>query len=377
MARAVDHHHVEEALESGTAEAVLMLTTSATTDQDALPITVKQAYKAAEENSGSTSPVSYSSSKKKVPLTENGFGMMIYGNGSLTDSTSTYETLKKLVSQNKVVVLRGLPTDAQTTEAWRKLCHKLGIVVSMNNHERSPHSEIFRMSNDPQEGLSLPVASDPHTDGLKRVRPVRYTTLQCIKAPNPELNLGHTHFVPSHEFFISQPVDIQSHWNSIIFKLKANVPVGKYNSEAEQEGIYPEDTEFIDECHMVNYHPERKSEFQICLETPGECAAVISIEEDGEMVELDKDAFLADVHAKFDKGLKALGYTHEWQTGDIVIFDNGACIHQVDRALYAENSCKTVNEANRRIMQRITICGDKKRKPANPMLAKLFASAIK
>ena len=70
MTRAVDHHHVEEALESGTAEAVLMLTTSATTDQDALPTTtdldalpttVKQAYKAAEDNTGSTSPVSMKS----------------------------------------------------------------------------------------------------------------------------------------------------------------------------------------------------------------------------------------------------------------------------------------------------------------------------
>jgi hypothetical protein len=61
MTRAVDHHHVEEALESGTAEAVLMLTTSPTTDQDALPTTVKQAYKAAEDNTGSTSPVSMKS----------------------------------------------------------------------------------------------------------------------------------------------------------------------------------------------------------------------------------------------------------------------------------------------------------------------------
>jgi len=61
MTRAVDHHHVEEALESGTAEAVLMLTTSATTDLDALPTTVKQAYKAAEDNTGSTSPVSMKS----------------------------------------------------------------------------------------------------------------------------------------------------------------------------------------------------------------------------------------------------------------------------------------------------------------------------
>ena len=62
MPRAVAHSHVEDALESGTAEAVLMLTTSSTdalpttTDKEALPI-----YKAAEDNSGSTSPVSMKS----------------------------------------------------------------------------------------------------------------------------------------------------------------------------------------------------------------------------------------------------------------------------------------------------------------------------
>ena len=58
MPRAVDHYHVEEALENGTSEAVLMLKSS--TDLDALPTTTgKQTYKAAEDESG-TSPV-YSS----------------------------------------------------------------------------------------------------------------------------------------------------------------------------------------------------------------------------------------------------------------------------------------------------------------------------
>ena len=57
MPRAVDRYHVEPALESGSAGAVLMLKSST----DALPTTVKQACKAAEENSGSTSPVSMKS----------------------------------------------------------------------------------------------------------------------------------------------------------------------------------------------------------------------------------------------------------------------------------------------------------------------------
>ena len=55
MPRAVDHFHVEEALETGTADAVLMLKSSST-DLDALPAaTEKQHYKAAEDESG-TSP---------------------------------------------------------------------------------------------------------------------------------------------------------------------------------------------------------------------------------------------------------------------------------------------------------------------------------
>jgi hypothetical protein len=54
MPRAVDHFHVEEALETGTADAVLMLKSSST-DLDALPAaTEKQHYKAAEDESGTS-----------------------------------------------------------------------------------------------------------------------------------------------------------------------------------------------------------------------------------------------------------------------------------------------------------------------------------
>ena len=51
MPPAVDHYHVEEALENGTSEAVLMLKSS--TDLDALPATTgEQAYTAAEDETG-------------------------------------------------------------------------------------------------------------------------------------------------------------------------------------------------------------------------------------------------------------------------------------------------------------------------------------
>ena len=89
---------------------------------------------------------------------------------------------------------------------------KLGKLEStFYKHPRSPHPDIFRVSNDETEGCTGVGRTGWHIDGTFQKLPFKYQTMHFPEA----VDGGDTHFIPLRELYEAQDESTRDRWNRL------------------------------------------------------------------------------------------------------------------------------------------------------------------
>lgn len=93
-----------------------------------------------------------------------------------------------------------------------EISHWFGPLEStFYKHPRSPHPDVFRVSNDPDEGCTGVGRTGWHVDGSFQRSPFAYSLYHIISVPRA----GDTVFAPLHEIINSLPPQQRARWERL------------------------------------------------------------------------------------------------------------------------------------------------------------------
>jgi taurine dioxygenase len=262
-----------------------------------------------------------------VTLEDKPIGAAISGI-DLTDNIpdAVFGEIKRLIAERSVVVVRNqknLPSSVLVTFARHFGTPQVNVRAEANN---KTNPEIFWVSNVNENGK--PLGSHDagrywHSDLCYLEKPSDLTLLHALEVPSKGgVSYGATQFASASAAYDALPTDIK---NQIDRRTARNGYRFMWNRKAHEFGKRPvlsaaELTEFPDDAvhPIVRTHPRtgRKCLF-IC---DGYTHQIDGLPED------ESDTLLAHlfghlVHEEFR-------YSHEWQVGDLLIWDNCAVQHK-------------------------------------------------
>ena len=269
------------------------------------------------------------------------FGMEVLG----VDMSQVDLGDQQLIQQikNDLVQHRALLFRNQSLAGERQveISRALGRVEStFYKHPRSPHPDIFRVSNDEAEGCRNVGRSGYHVDGTFMMTPFQYQTMFF-----PSVAEGaDTIFIPLKELYESVPKETQQRWNRLWMVTGRN-----------QAPIHP----------LVYQHPTRKDTTMVfhCgepfvqawfLEAEKDSTESAAQEEEGMVIEKRLPPYLVqeELTNAIESRLDQIGMRMQWQTGDFLICDNLALAHYA-----TEGTQGDVSDIGLRILHRTTIMG--------------------
>ncbi|XP_054260801.1 alpha-ketoglutarate-dependent 2,4-dichlorophenoxyacetate dioxygenase-like [Macrosteles quadrilineatus] len=193
-------------------------------------------------------------------------------------------------------------------------------------HRRSPHPEVFRVSNDPAEGCTGVGRTGWHIDGTFQPAPYAYSLYFMDKVPKS----GPTVFAPMTEIIDNLPPWKFAEWDRI------------YMASDRRGGV----------VHPLIYTHPRTKKRVLCFHlgmmedfiydygTPKERFAT------PEEFHRIRD----EIHHEFVKDDGKIQYRHEWQEGDLIISDNCAVAHEA-----APETQYPVGKVGLRVLHRTTV----------------------
>jgi taurine dioxygenase len=197
-------------------------------------------------------------------------------------------------------------------------------------HPRSPHPDIFRVSNNEEEGCTNVGRSGWHCDGTFQLKPFTYQTMYFESVAQG----GDTLFIPLKELYESAPAARKEKWN------KTWMVTGR-----RQAPVHP----------LVCQHPFRNE--VTMLFHCGEPFVRGWLEED-ENKEIDSTSMVeaalvqreltSEIESKFD----TFGLRMKWDVGDFMINDNLGLAHYATQGTQGD-----WREVGLRILHRTTIVG--------------------
>ena len=227
----------------------------------------------------------------------------------------------------------------------------LGTIEStFYQHPKSPHPDIFRVSNHENEGCTQVGRSGWHIDGTFQMRPFMYQTMYFESVAEG----GDTYFVPLKEFYQSLPPATQERYNRLwMVSNRRHKPV-----------IHP----------LVYQHPFRPSQEPTMLFHCGEPFVKGWLEDeelpdDTQPSEEDKDGAVSnsrrqqqhmlpprplqeELSREIEARLDDIGLRMQWQPGDFLITDNLGLAHYASPGTQAD-----WERVGLRILHRTTIVG--------------------
>lgn len=207
----------------------------------------------------------------------------------------------------------------------------LGTVEStFYKHPRSPHPDVFRVSNDENEGCTNVGRSGWHIDGTFQMRPFLYQTMYFEQAAEG----GDTYFMPLHEFYESLPDDTREEYEHLW------VVTGR-----RQAPIHP----------LVYQHPVRNETTMLFHCGRSFVDGWFAEDTDGN-VDTTRMIPASTIQRQLTGALEArfeeLGFCMKWQAGDFMISDNLGLAHYASDGTQADPE-----EVGLRILHRTTIVG--------------------
>lgn len=203
-----------------------------------------------------------------------------------------------------------------------------GIESTFFKHPRSPHPDVFRVSNDEAEGCRNVGRSGWHIDGVFMPMPFQVQTMHFWSVSKG----GNTLFSPLHELVESLPTETRAQWERLWF-------VGRGHS-----AVHP----------LIYRHPMtgRSTLCFHCGEPFVETFARDYVAGNAESVltAQQTQAMLRELTAHLEDPSRL--YAHEWSLGDFAIIDNLAVAH------YAHPDTQAPPEqVGLRILHRTTVAG--------------------
>jgi len=257
----------------------------------------------------------------------------------------TFNTIDDLFNQYSVIFFRN---QTLTPEQHIEFTKKFGslMISTISRYVLQAHPEILLVSNVEEDGKLIGLADAGrfwHTDMSYVECPPRCSIMNAIEVPaaTDGAPLGNTCFVSTAAAHDALPDDMKTRIDGLqsihSFKNKPRVPGSKRDDATKRQ----KNTGFDDVIHPVaRTHPATGRK---CLYiTAGECIGIVGMDDEEALPLLDH---LAD-HTVQEKFM----YCHQWQAGDVLMWDNCALQHKAieDFAL-----------PQRRVMHRTTVQGPK------------------
>ncbi|GAB1610726.1 uncharacterized protein LOC115223680 [Argonauta hians] len=196
-------------------------------------------------------------------------------------------------------------------------------------HPKSPHPDVFRVSNDERQGCRNVGRTGWHIDGSFMQQPFKFSLYYIATAPMK----GGTAFVSLLDIIESLSEEKRQQWDKLWM-------VSDRRSKLLHPLIYP--------------HPVTKAP-TLCFHlgmTEGFCWNYGQSDEQWTSWSETKE-LLEDIHQEIVKDNRRLVYVHEWQNGDFILSDNLALGHEATPETQFSTS-----DVGLRVLHRTTIRGE-------------------
>ena len=241
----------------------------------------------------------------------------------------TVSTLRQLLREHRLLLFRQGADRLVSGERHVEISQWFGPLEStFHRHPRSPHVDVFRVSNDPEEGCTQVGRSGWHIDGSFQERPFK---VQLMHFPSV-IEGGDTLFAPLTEVIEALPNDTRAEWESLTFVARAGVA---------HPLIYP--------------HPETGARVLCfhCGEPFVHTFAVGFEPASGRARSVQDRAATRETLREISQRLESHAYRMEWAVGDFAIVDNLALAHYA-----VPGTQRARGEAGLRLLHRTTVAGD-------------------
>uniref|UniRef100_A0A0A9XNV9 Alpha-ketoglutarate-dependent sulfonate dioxygenase n=1 Tax=Lygus hesperus TaxID=30085 RepID=A0A0A9XNV9_LYGHE len=195
-------------------------------------------------------------------------------------------------------------------------------------HPRSPHPDVFRVSNDEEEGCTGVGRTGWHIDGSFQDAPFSYSLYHMVSVPKK----GATSFAPLTEIIEGLPKAKREEWDRIWMV-----------SDRRTGPIHP----------LIYRHPITKKEV-LCFHLGMTSEFLYDYGTSNERLASKEETrrILNDIHEEFVKDGGSIQYVHNWEVGDFIISDNLAVGHEATPDTQTPRS-----KVGLRVLHRTTIKG--------------------
>ncbi|XP_050544949.1 alpha-ketoglutarate-dependent taurine dioxygenase-like [Daktulosphaira vitifoliae] len=195
-------------------------------------------------------------------------------------------------------------------------------------HPRSPHPDVFRVSNDRSEGCTGVGRSGWHIDGTFQPAPFAYSLYHMESVPKE----GATLFVPLTELIESLDKKTYELWNQVWMI-----------SDRISGCVHP----------LIYKHPQSRKSV-LCFHLGMTTGFIWNYNQPSERNVTEKECqkLFNSIYNSINQENGKFIYTHKWKPGDFIISDNLAVGH------FAHSSTQSPrNEVGLRVLHRTTVKG--------------------
>ena len=205
------------------------------------------------------------------------------------------------------------------------------IESTFYNHPKSPHRDIFRVSNDPSEGCTNVGRTGWHIDGSFQEKPFSHSIYHIISCPSQ----GATVFAPLTELIERLDESKRKFWDRLYMG-------SDRRGNCVHPHVYPHP---LTKLPTLCFHLGMTDHYILDYGTP----------QAKRMNDEETEEIKAGIHAEFVKNSGDIQYVHEWQPGDFLISDNLALGHEA-----SPDTQLSTSQVGLRVMHRVTIAGKHK-----------------
>ncbi|XP_076449588.1 (3R)-3-[(carboxymethyl)amino]fatty acid oxygenase/decarboxylase-like isoform X1 [Babylonia areolata] len=194
-------------------------------------------------------------------------------------------------------------------------------------HPKSPHPDVFRVSNDEEEGCTNVGRTGWHIDGSFMEQPFSFALYHMVSVPK----IGNTAFVPLKELLESMSAERREQWERL------------WRTDHHYRHIQP----------LVYPHPVTKQP-TICfhLGMTGGFVWDYGTDKERSTDRRETAQILQEMYREITKDNNRLVYSHKWEVGDFIISDNLAVGHEA-----TPDTQRHVSEVGLRVLHRTTVRG--------------------
>merc|ERR1712232_1130762 len=215
-----------------------------------------------------------------------------------------------------------------------EISKQLGQIEStFYKHPRSPHPDVFRVSNDEFEGCTHVWRTGWHIDGTFQAMPFKYQTMHFHSVCEG----GETWFVPLNEFYELQDNETRSRWNKL------------WMLTGRGQHAHP----------FVYQHPVRGDATLMFHCGEPFCAGWAVDNDDSDASQRRVESVLRrhvvqeELTKRLDEAVDSIGIKMIWEVGDFAINDNLGNCHYAPPGTQGSRA-----EVGLRILHRTTIAGE-------------------